>query len=164
MRFRLVALAAAVALSFVSVAPAVAQDCDVALPSCDGQFGAHTATSGYGQGQPTHGDCMLCQFEGSTVDPTQCHACAQHLDHEQQTAYARILQAGRNADVDEILRLAAAVPGKVRFNPKRAALQITAACDDGTIIASLQLTTPAQIRLAATLPKADGARRATAVQ
>ena len=138
-------------------------DCPVALPSCGMGGYDHYATAGYGSGGQTHGECMLCQEYGSPTDPTQCHKCIIELNEVEQLAYDKLLAAGRAGDVARVVKLAAAISKRVVYNRERGAIQIKAACDVSTVVASLKVQTDEQRRIAMTLPGVETAMRGVMV-
>jgi len=123
---------------------------------------AHNAVTGFGSGGQLHSECMYCQDFGHTVDPTECHKCAVELDDVERLAYEKLLDASRRGNLEDVVRFALSVPRRAAYNRERGAIQIKAACDPSSIVASLRLETPEQRRTAMALPGVDP-RSATVV-
>jgi hypothetical protein len=149
-------ITAMLALTVTLAVPNRPKDCSVALPAC-GSEGTlvHTAIGGFGSGDPTHGECKLCQDNGVPVNPTLCHQCQIELNETERVAYARLLDAGRDGDMTEVVKLAGAISKRVVYNRERGSIQIKAACDESKIVASLRLVTDEQRRIAMSLPDAS---------
>jgi hypothetical protein len=135
-----------------------AMDCPVALPSCGGGGLEHTAVTGTGSGGSLHAACMVCEANGVPVSPTECHVCQVSLNETERTAYSSLLISSRTGDIAKALRVANAVPSLVTYNAERNSIQIKAACDRSTIVASIQLQTAEQRRVAMALLRNERAK------
>lgn len=118
------------------------------LESCSG--GHRTlCPAGYGV-LNCHYDCMIC-VEG-LCHPGCQDASAGNLSGQAGKQYALLLEKADRLDVEALLNLASALPGRVFYNAARGAIQVTG-CDGVSIAASVPLTSIGERRIAsATLP------------
>jgi len=139
-------------------------ECSLALPSCTPPDGIdHRTMSGNNAGGQVHSDCRVCQLNGVPVPAKECHKCMVELDETEQAAYSDLLVAAREGNVDAVVSLAVRTPSRAAYNRERGSVQISAACDKSTIIASFRLSTEEQRRIALSLPAPEGRERSVAV-
>lgn len=133
------------ALAMVLVSkPSTAQGCGP-YQFCTGGGGDHRVGCPSGDGvQNCHWDCGSCILG-------ECHpdcglGSLNPLDRKNNLA---LLAAAQRADVAEVVALASRLPGRVLFNPRRNAVQVTG-CTGLGIVASLPVSDPVVVIAART--------------
>jgi len=146
----------ALILAFIlAPVPVTAQECDLYPDSgCGSSVGHHeTLPEGTGGGLQHHEVCYQCvnAQTSQAVTPDHCHLCddggAEYFDDPGGSLLLAAIQQG---DLDEALRAAPDLAGRLFVNIERSAVQIRSSCDPGVVVAHVPVSETALNRLNAT--------------